>query len=53
MNKTISEQLEEIREQICDHYCKYPEQDIPEGKQDGWLIDDPDSPCQKCPLSKL
>ena len=26
MDKTITEQIEEIKAQICDHFCKYPDQ---------------------------
>ena len=26
MDKSITEQIEEIKAQICDHFCKYPEQ---------------------------
>ena len=50
--KTVTELFEHIREEICDHYCKYPEQDPPEGKDDGWLMDS-DSPCQNCVLNLL
>lgn len=51
--KTITEQIEEVCNEICDKYCKWPNEPIPEGKRDGWLIEDADSPCNKCPLNKL
>ncbi len=35
--KPITSQLEEIKAEICDHYCKYPEKPIPEGKTEDWL----------------
>ena len=50
--KTVEQILEEVREEICDKYCKYPEQTPPEGKDDDWLMDD-DSPCLYCPMSRL
>lgn len=50
--KSIAEILEDVKTQICDHYCKYPEQDIPEGKDEDWLMDS-DSPCANCPLNQL
>ena len=51
--KTIAEQLEDICTEICDHYCKYPNQPIPDGKTEDWLFTDNDSPCNNCPLSRL
>jgi hypothetical protein len=53
MDKTISEEFTQIVEEICDNYCKYPEMPIPEGKCGDWLIEDEDSPCNKCPLMRL
>lgn len=49
---SITEQIEEIKSEICDKYCKYPNQPIPEGKDEDWLFDD-DGPCMNCPLNKL
>ena len=37
--------IEEIREEICDHYCKYPEL-----IEDGKILD---SICDKCPLDNF
>ena len=51
--KTLTEQLEEVKEEMCTNYCKYPNQPIPAGKTEDWLFDDDDSPCNKCPLNKL
>ena len=53
-NKTVSEMFEEIKEQMCDHYCKWPLEYMKE-------IEDPDlgeelllkMKCEKCPLQKL
>lgn len=44
--------MEEIKSKICDGYCKYPLQ-VPEGKTEDWLLEDDDSPCLTCPMSKL
>ena len=49
---TISEQIESIKERVCDCICKYTVMPIPEGKNDDWLFDD-DSPCKDCPLNDL
>lgn len=50
--KTISQMLEDIAHEMCDHYCKYSAMEPPEGKDENWLLDD-DSPCQMCPLQRL
>ena len=52
MQKSITEQIEEAKSQMCDDYCIYPKQPIPEGKTDNWLFED-DSPCVNCPLNNL
>ena len=46
--KTVTDILEEVKQEICDDYCKYPTQ--VDSKED--LFAD-DSPCMMCPLSKL
>ena len=51
--QTICEQIEIIKNTICDEYCKYPYMDIPEGKEEDWFITDDDSPCNNCPLMLL
>ena len=51
--KTITQQIEDICGEICDNYCKYPCQPIPDGKDEDWLMTDDDSPCVNCPLSRL
>ena len=51
--KTITEQIEDICGEICDNYCKYPNEPIPDGKTEDWLFTDDDSPCNKCPLARL
>lgn len=52
-SKTVTQQIEEICDEICDKYCKYPYEPIPEGKDEDWLTEDPESPCQRCPLNRL
>ena len=52
--KTITKEFEEIKEQICDKYCKFPE-------LSEQTIDDPDEAfdwlqhnhCNDCPLNRL
>ncbi len=53
MDKTISQQFEDIIQEMCDKYCKWPCEPIPEGKGEDWLIEDPESPCNSCPLNRL
>lgn len=36
-SKTVTDVLEEVKQEMCDDYCKYPT----------------DSPCMECPLNKL
>lgn len=53
MKKTITKMLEEVMTEMCDSYCKYPLQEPPEGKDENWLGEDKDSPCNSCPLRRL
>ena len=46
-------ELEEIKMEMCDKYCKYPNQAPPEGKDEDWLLEDKESPCNSCPLLRL
>ena len=48
MDKTITEQLCEIAEAMCDMYCKYPEQwnGDPEELHESEV-------CRNCPLTKI
>lgn len=46
--KTITDILEEVKQEMCDGYCKYPTQ--VDNRED--LFAD-DSPCMECPLTKL
>ena len=46
--KTISEQMEEIKEEMCSEFCKYP---IIWDQRDGELSDS--YYCQNCPLNRL
>lgn len=47
-SKTITDILEEVKQEICDDYCKYPT--LVDDRED--LFAD-DSPCMKCPLTRL
>ena len=47
-SKTITDILEEVKQEMCDDYCKY--QTIVNDRED--LFAD-DSPCIGCPLNKL
>ena len=49
----VREIIEEVCGDICQHYCKWPEWATQEGKPEDWLTDDPESPCQHCPLDRL
>ena len=51
--KTISKELDEICQTMCDSYCKYPSMEPPEGKDENWLTDDDESPCNMCPMMRL
>ncbi len=50
---TVSKMLQGIADDMCDNYCKWPEKVKQEGKDEDWLCEDPESPCQKCPLNRL
>lgn len=50
MDKSITEQIEEIKAQICDHFCKYPEQ-WDEEKEEIPLWES--EICENCPLTRL
>lgn len=43
--KTVSQVIEEVKEQMCDDYCRYPKELL--NKED--LLD----MCTVCPLNKL
>ena len=46
---TISQQLEEIANEICNDYCKYP--DEWDEEKDGELSES--EVCRNCPLNRL
>lgn len=48
--KKISEILEDIASEICDHYCKYPSEYKPE-EHDGVDLCESEI-CAECPLTK-
>lgn len=53
-NRTITQQFEDIKERLCDGYCKFPEEALS-------THDDPDDAmewlmhvhCEHCPLMEL
>lgn len=47
--KTLEETLEEVKEAMCDDYCKYSNM---EHDNENWLFED-GSPCETCPLNRL
>lgn len=52
--KTITEQIEEVCNEICDNYCKYPQISLEKYKDPDeayeWLMN---HCCEKCPLDRL
>ena len=50
MDKTITEQIQEVVEDMCQHYCKWPEL-WGDSMEDCELSES--SICQNCPLNKL
>ena len=50
MDKSITEQLEEVKEAICSNYCKYPYEWDEEKEGCGLCESDI---CTNCPLNKL
>ena len=48
--KTLTEQIEEIKDDICNHYCKYP--DIWDEEAEGCELSESDH-CRNCPLNRL
>ena len=51
--KKVTDILEEVIEEMCDKYCHFPSDPVPEGKEEDWLTTDENSPCYTCPLNKL
>ena len=45
--QTIAQIVEEVSEEICDHYCKWPEQ---YGDDESGLLNEK---CDGCPLNRL
>lgn len=48
--RTITEQIEEIKDDICNNYCKYP--DIYDEETEGCDLSESDH-CRNCPLNRL
>lgn len=49
MSESIVTEIQNIAEEICDHYCKYPEL----YKDDEDMAELLDEHCQGCPVNKL
>lgn len=49
--KSITEILDEVREDMCNNYCKYPNEKGHEDNPD-WLFEE-GTPCKNCPLNRL
>ena len=47
---TIPAQLEKITNEMCDKYCKFPDQASKESKDEDYLFR---TYCDKCPMQKL
>ena len=45
---SVTQVIESVCDEICNHYCKYP--DIWDAEKDGELID---TKCIDCPLNRL
>lgn len=50
LRSTVNEIIEDVAQEICDHYCKYPEQW--DAEKEGMELIDSDI-CINCPLSRL
>lgn len=55
-SKTLSEMFEDIKEEMCEHYCRFPNEygacgpdDDPDAKQDEMY----EQICSGCPLMRL
>ena len=48
--KTITQEFEEIKEQICDKYCKYP--DTWDAEKEGCELWE-SKICTNCPMNRL
>ena len=48
--KTITAQIEEIKDDICNNYCKWP--DIWDEEKEGCELSESDH-CRNCPLNRL
>ena len=48
-SKTVSQIIEEVKGQMCDKYCKYP--NIWDEEKEGQLYDS--DICNNCPMNKL
>ena len=49
-SKTITQQIQEVADDFCDNYCKYP--DIWDEEAEGCELSESDH-CRNCPLNRL
>ena len=47
--KPVTKIIDDVRTEICDHYCKYPAQYPTQDRYDKIL----DEQCETCPLNRL
>ena len=50
MDKTVSQQLEEISDEMCRNYCKWP--DLWDEEKEGTELAESEH-CRNCPLNRL
>lgn len=50
MGKTIIEQLQDIGEEMCNNYCKWP--DLYDEDKEGVALSESEQ-CKNCPLNRL
>ena len=49
--KSISEQIEDVKQEMCDNYCKMPYRYSANEWEE--LLNDNKAPCNECPLNRL
>lgn len=51
--QSIVDVIVDVCSEMCDRYCKYPEEAKKAGRDENWLTESDDSPCNNCPLNRL
>ena len=49
-NKSVTDMIEEVREKMCNEYCKYP--DTWDAEKEGMELSEIEI-CDECPLNRL